>query len=419
MKRRVVFVLVAALVFVVVATLWLRRDSSHGKTTPGSDHAAGPGRHAEGAGGSIRSESPSAEAGVPAVLLQAGVPARPVAGTVLFNGSPVEGATVVLSGQASRVAALPPSRTQTDSAGHFDFGERPSMPYEVSASATGHAAALERFDLRDPTLRPPSDQLVLHLGDCSAIITGVIRDASGGVVQGALVGPTRGAAVVSDASGEYELCARVGSYRIDVSADGYGGVSLVVEARGRVRRDVILVPEATFVGTVVRADDDSPVAHALVGVWPAQWGNERPASGRGMTDAQGRFSIAGLNPGRYWAAAHAVGLGSAAQVEVLLEAGRSAERTLKLETRVMVRGRVVESGEPVAGATVSLTSSAPVRYSAPAVSQEDGSFAIEDAFTGESLILADPYEVIRSRPRRSGPGGAFPGRAPRSRPGRR
>ncbi len=391
MRRRLVLLLVVALACGVAGLVLVRRNHSHGHSSFDSDgrkgrpKAAARGRTAAGR---------AAESGVPAILLQPGVPARPIAGRVLSHGSPVEGATVVLTSQATRLGALSPSRTMTDSEGRFDFGDRPAMPYELSASAEGHAAAVEHVDLRDPTLRPPSDQLVLRLGDCSATISGVVRDASGGVIQGALVGPSRGASAISDAGGLYELCARVGSNRLEVAAAGYGGVSLLVDVHGRVRRDVVLVPEATFVGTVVRADDGSPVARALVRTWPAQWGKERPASGSCSTDSQGRFSITGLNPGRYWASARTVGLASAAQVEVLLEAGKSAERTLTLESRVTVRGRVVENGEPASGVTIGLTSRAPVRYSTLAVSQQDGAFVIEDAIAGESVVIARPYEVI-------------------------
>jgi hypothetical protein len=115
----------------------------------------------------------------------------------------------------------------------------------------------------------------------------MVRDASGGVIEGAGVGLGPGAAVVSNAGGVYALCVRAGSTEVTVTATGYGGVTLWVHAQGRGERDGILVPEATFAGRVVRADDDSPVAHAIVGVWPAEFGRERPRPGTVTTDADG------------------------------------------------------------------------------------------------------------------------------------
>jgi len=330
-----------------------------------------------------------------AYLAQSGVPLRPVAGRVTFEGQPVEGATVTLSSALQRLKLAPALQLVTKADGRFDFGPQTALYYTVAASAKGKAPAVVNTRPADLTEKPPSNDLELALGACEVSVFGSIRDNSGGVVADAKVGQDEGAGTRSAADGSYDLCGRTGTFGLSVSADGYGGVRLAISGLGRVQRDVVLVPEGTIVGKVVRAGDGEVVPHAYVSAYPMVWGRERPASGSVMTDVEGRFSVGGMAPGRYRLSAGADGLGFDEQVEVLVEAGHtSPEKTIRLTEQGTVKGRVVAAGKPVVGAAISLTRRAPTAYSGSAVSQEDGTFILKGVPVGESAIDAKPYDVV-------------------------
>ena len=397
---------VAIAVFAAVIALLLYFLPRHGSggggplqlgTTGGPASAGSGGVAARGAAQPSTSAAERAaemEAAL-AYLTQSGVPARPVAGRVTFEGQPVEGATVTLSSALQRLKLAPAVQLVTKADGRFDFGPQAALYYTVAASAKGKAPAVVNTRPADLTEKPPSNDLELALGACEVAVFGSIRDNSGGLVADAKVGQDEGAGTRSAADGSYELCGRTGTFGLIVSADGYGGVRLAVSGLGRVQRDVVLVPEGTVVGKVVRADNGEVVPRAYVNAYPMVWGRERPNSASVMADVEGRFSVVGLAPGRYRLSAGADGLGFDEQVEVLVEAGHtSSEKILRLTAQGTVKGRVVAAGKPVVGAAISLTRRAPTAYSGSAVSQEDGTFILRGVPVGESAIDAKPYDVV-------------------------
>lgn len=391
--------------------LWTRGDGAKKKS-------ANAGERGGAAGGGVGVGGPSTTGGgshvagtelpIPAWLAQRDVKPRRIAGrVVLADGSPVNGAAVELASIATTGGIAVPARVTTNAAGEFDFGWRAALTYAVTAMAAGKTGATQAVDLRDPTTAPPPDKLVLELGPCDHAVFGTVRDASGGPIEGArltwltagagAVGdtpPIWGSATLSNATGAYELCV-VGGRQIvitEVSADGYGAVVYQTGVWGRRKLDFALVPESTIVGRVIREDTGAPVAQALVTLTGAQWGVERTANRAAFTGTDGRFRISGVAGGAHFLDAQADGFATARETWVNVAAGQTTEPIdLVLETRSVVRGKVIDSGKPVAGVVVSARS--PDRASADAVSQADGTFVLERVPRGQVRFLARPHEV--------------------------
>jgi RNA polymerase sigma factor (sigma-70 family) len=348
-----------------------------------------------------------AERPLPDWLAQRGLEPRRVAGRVVsLEGAPIEGASVELASVATAAGVVEGPRAVTNAAGRFDFGPQAAMTYAVSASASGWTGAVHSVDLRDPTARPRPDEIELRLGPCDAAMVGSVRDASGGPIAAARVAwvPAgrvdaiiTGAAVETDLAGAFELCVERGrEIDAEVSADGYGAIVVQTTVRGRERFDFSLVPEATVVGRVIREDTGKPVANAHVRLRPGQWGLERTASRGAFSDGDGRFRISGVAPGPHVLEAFGDRLATAREMPIVVEAGQTTEEiVLVLETRSTVRGRVIDGGEPVAGAVVAARTSDDGRQSADAVSQEDGSFVLDRVPRGQVRFVARPYQVVR------------------------
>jgi hypothetical protein len=314
------------------------------------------------------------------IFVQPDRPSRRVAGIVTANGRPADGARVVLAGhEAAADDDAPPSVRVTGADGRFDFGEQPAQRYLLEASRDGATAARLALDVRDPTA--DTDDVELRLGPCEAIVHGVVRDAAGSAIAGARVGRSAmwlaGLGVTSDEGGRYELCVRPGEVSLVVTADGYGAVTFLQTVTARVRRDVILAPEATVEGVVVRRHDDSPVPGAIVELRPAEVVGERPTPALATADEAGRFHIAGLAAGRWLATAAADGLIAAAPTAVVAEAATTAPPlVLRLDGCARVAGRVAEGTRSVAGAEVRAVLRDTGLASAEAITADDGRFVL-------------------------------------------
>lgn len=339
-------------------------------------------------------------------LAQRNAPARRLAGRVVFEGEPVAGATVRLAGRLRRDVVLASATTGGD--GAFDFGPQDAALFFLSASADGKAGVVLPIDLRNPAMRPPFDAVVLELRPCAASVYGFVLDASSGPIPGAIVrrGPID---VVAASDGAYSLCVPIGEANLEVGADGYGTIAVALPVTNRFRRDFRLSPEGVVVGRAVRADDGKPVADALVTVRPMgsdmpNIGGLRAADRRATTDADGRFRVAGILPGRSQASAMASGLRSP-DIDVNVEAGDANEElAVALEPTVVVQGRVVdEAGAGVQGATITLGDDERARWvddAVPgAVSQLDGNFVIDGMRPGTYLLDLAPFRATKSTPR--------------------
>lgn len=344
----------------------------------------------------------------PAWLGQPGVAPRRVAGRVIFEGQPVAGAVVELASLASASGYGSAPRLTTNDDGQFDFGKQPAMEFVVRANAPGRTGTAVGVDLRNPSEQPPPDELQLELSACDSALFGTVSDASGGPVSGARLerlalagsfGVPGGAGVETDAEGSYELCLEPSWptwLAVEVSADGYGAIVYNGKVFGRVQLDFELVPAAAIVGRVVHDETDEPVPMAHVFVPRGPWSIEQTAWRGTFADAQGRFRIDGLAPGRHVVLARADGMVLATRgITVDVEAG---ETTGDVEIRMVagsrIRGIVREAGKPVAGARVRIANIDGSRGARSAVSQADGSFSLDEVPRGTVRFAARPWEVV-------------------------
>lgn len=373
--------------------LWRGRGDDESSTTVASGTSTPHGGSKRQDGATIE----SAPAGLP-WLVQAGAPSRRIAGHVMFRGAPVAGAIVRLG---NALTDVPPSRgggrigdelknLETGPDGSFDFGEQPAASFSVSAEAEGKTPASIAIGTGDPTAR--TEQITLELGSCISRLYGSIVDSSGGGVAKARLRVVGLGGIDANSAGEYSLCVPMGDSRVRVEADGYGAIDVPIHLVGELRHDFELVPESVLVGTVVD-EGARPVPFARVAAVPQQLEQAHfLADGSTRADADGKFRIANLAPGRFLLAASAEGYGSAAPKAVIAAPGTGTEITLVVAARARVSGRVLMNGQPVQGAHVN--AKLKTILARGAYSQPDGKFVLDGVPFGKVRLGAEPYEAV-------------------------
>jgi len=392
MRRRVVIGLALVALALIAFLLWPRRHADRTQTA-----------------GSASSRDPHVPLGSAADSRRLWLALRGsrdihVAGTVIRDGAPVAGASVRLASVASSSGLIAEPKVTTDAAGHFDFGTELAMEYVLVAEAPHVTGAMLELD---PRLVPSTDDLVLVLHACDASIHGTVRDVSGGVVPKARISRLHddsiGAGVDASDDGTYELCVEVGFEQVLVAADGYAQITDRVTAYGPVLRNFELSPEAALTGRVVRADDHTPVAHAIVEVTTfARLAAYGASERRVATDADGNFHVEGLAPGAVNLRAHADRLASPHAVNAVAEVGKSQGPVVCVVVPTLtISGNVIDASDktPVADITVRLGGFNGRFSNAKTVSRADGSFELEDVLPG----VYSPYverEMVAGKQRR-------------------
>ena len=341
----------------------------------------------------------------PGWLAQAGVPRRRITGRVIADGKPAAGVLVRLTSELTDTGVIPVRDLRSGADGRFDFGEQLPRPYVVAAAAPAKLAALRHLDLRDPTA--PED-IELVLVSCVASLHGTVSDASGGPIAGAEILREGAIGTETATDGSYELCvlptaASLSQLHLMVSADGYGTLGFGASPSGRVRRDLVLSPEAVVTGRVL-SPDGKPVEHAKVWLEPDIDGAAPPIEWPGAiaaeTDAVGRFRIAGVGAGRLRVFAAGRGL-TAHPVDIALGAGDSRELELTMRATGIVRGRVVHAGQPVAGVRIETKYpdwlACTADCSDSAISQGDGSFVLDRVALGPARFETRPFRIVSPR----------------------
>ncbi len=288
-----------------------------------------------------------------------GLPARrglqaTLAGTVRDpHGRPVAGAQVCALAISERLAGSDtrtPSCARSERDGGYRIAGLFGVRHRVSASAPGFvpvwfargdgAARREWIDLR-PGMAALGIDLTLEAGGVE--IFGVVKDLSGGAIEGAVVsggGQSGGSGLAvasSGPEGEFSLWVRPGRVRAWAQADGYASGSEDGAAPGH-HFELFMTPEAVLVGRVVRAGDGSPVAGAEV----------RADSASGaltFSDAGGNFRLDGLQPGVYKPRAEADETLGLADEQVVLGLGEtSAPIVITAHPAGYVEGKIVIAG---------------------------------------------------------------------------
>jgi RNA polymerase sigma-70 factor (ECF subfamily) len=378
------------LVLIVVGGFWLWRSRHDGgaSSESGTTAATGSGAASHGTGSSAPGSAAPAVLAAKPWFVQPAAAHRRIAGRVTHGGAPLGGAVVRLGDDASREELA----TRVSGAdGAFDFGMLPPATFVVSAEAAEKTPAAVVIAAADPSSK--ADQIKLELGPCRSRIHGHVVDASGGGIakarlRGAGLGGTE-----AGATGEYALCIPPGDSQIVVDADGYGAINRPFHLVGEMTHDFELVPEAVLAGIVVD-ERGAGVAYAQVIALPQAI--EQPhflGDGRATADAEGKFRIANLHPGRFLLAASTADHGaSSAKPAVAAPGAGNAEVTIVVARRAQITGKVVMGGKPVSGARMSIAG--PDLLKRSAFSQTDGTFVLEGVPLGKQQLEAGTYEVL-------------------------
>ncbi|HVH98079.1 MAG TPA: carboxypeptidase-like regulatory domain-containing protein [Enhygromyxa sp.] len=270
------------------------------------------------------------------------------------SGQPIVGAKVCLLVPGREVSA---QRCETtDASGFVDALELAADErWRIAVSAEGHRPAVVP---RLGELLPREDRVQVILRRGGVLVAGVVEDATGGTIEGALVRveDASGAAMaagVSAAGGEFELWANEGHVVIEAEADGYasGSEQLVVPS-GPVR--LVLLPEAVIAGRVLDAETGAAISDALVA---ARRNDDDGPEYRARSDAQGRYALHGLPGGVFGLSSQGPWGEGASEGGVLVEFGSRTEGVdILIHRGAMVRARVViaEDQRGCQGAVVSL-----------------------------------------------------------------
>lgn len=402
------FVVAVILLLLGAAGVWLKARGSN------SDQAASnpaAGTNASPAHMQLRSNpetlaSLAVDKRPPGWFAQEGVRRRRIAGTVLIDNAPAPGALVRLEDEASRSGLVGPRERRTGPDGHFDFGVQPPTRYDVGAYLPGRVATVTRVDLRDPRVK--SERVVIVLEPCLIGLYGRVLDASGGPIAHAQLLAQGVVGGESDAKGAFDICVDAtgnapDDRRVVVRASGYGTLEIIAPLTGRVRHDFMLTPEATISGRVLSAQG-SPVAMASVRISSDEAaprpGSEHAATAHVVTDTGGKFLLNGIAAGRLRIQAFARGAASSIS-NVEIGVGAAKDVTLTVTERGILRGRVLLNGQPIAGVSVFDRAELPTyqarsQVMAPineAVSQEDGTFVLDDLAVGTSALGTSPYKL--------------------------
>lgn len=284
-----------------------------------------------------------------------------VAGTVRVKGAgPIAGADVCAwIGDENVPTAMQrePLCTTSGPDGTYRLTDLAPVRMSVYASAPQHIPASYEttpgettFQLQRGEARTAVD---IELATGGVEIRGVVKDVSGGVIDGALVAnefwgwnssATRGRTrAKTDEQGAFSLWVGPGETTLTAQAEGYAQGSADGPAPGYTF-EILLTPESVLAGVVVRGGTGTPVPGVRVDTGN-DWSDGSHSTA--FTDDEGRYRIDRLAPGRYKPSAHAEdGYGRAAQ-SVHVGLGESVEDVrIELHAAVTVHARILVGGDP-------------------------------------------------------------------------
>jgi protocatechuate 3,4-dioxygenase beta subunit len=311
------------------------------------------------------------------------------------DGKPVEGALVFA--RARTGSPEPPLTTQTDAAGRFRLSVRRPVSHLVRVEAKGLAGA--SIDKARPST-PLS--IALTRG---TVLEGTVRDGTTGQpVPAARVEardetaltlpwePLAGVASANtDAKGRFHLEGlTAGPQAVTARAAGVGNGNKSGALPGR-PADVYLFPGAVLSGTVW-GPGDLRVAGAVVRAEPDAPGAGSRAPSSTVSDAQGRYEIAGLRPGTYRLVARHKDFAPELVGGVTVERSGDVQADLSLEKGTVVVGRLVTGPEQTVSGRVAMqdldgqSAPPPLRDVMRAEAGADGRFRLEAIPSGAHVI---------------------------------
>lgn len=308
------------------------------------------------------------------------------------DGAAIEGARVCATAQSadlpSELSRVPRCAT-TSAGGRFAIGELLAGFWRLDASARGRRPVRWRDAGGRTSIRldagETKDDVEIVLAAGGVEITGVVKDATGGFVGGATVVASGGwwdagarAEATCDDRGEFRVTVAEGTVSVRAEAHGYAPGVATGSAPGA-PIEVLLTPESVIAGVVVRAEDGKPVPGARVSAGDVEG---RRSLAVAFSDAEGRFRLARLEPGRYKPEAEAPGLYGQAAESVLLGVAETREDVvLPVHEARIVAGRIVtETEEPCREGSVRIAAAG--RPGMSAAVEKDGGVAFRAVLPG-------------------------------------
>lgn len=283
----------------------------------------------------------------------------------------------------------------TDSSGNYVVQDLPPGFYNVRASATGYQAKT----LGATVTNGGTTVVDFALDPSPGSVAGMVTDADDGTpIQGAVVhvfsaGNLAGI-TMTNAMGNYRVTGLApGSYTVVVSADDYQtastGVNVVANVDSTANFQLDPFP-GTVSGTVTDADTTDPIPGAVVLAY-----NGQVIRGSSITDANGNYTITGLDPGSYTMIAIAAGYERGLQ-GAIVNSGVTTTVNFALNTQPGdILGTVEEegSGDPIEGATVEVFQGTTLVGSA--TTDPSGNYIINDLSPGSYNVTssAEGYQT--------------------------
>jgi len=248
------------------------------------------------------------------------------------DSAPIAGATVCALATSELADDLRrfPACTRSGDDGGYRLAGLLAVPQRIVASAPHFLPAAwslgegpARRDLLTLAAGQERGGVDLTLRPGGVELRGIVRELSGGIVEGAHV--SSGAAHTrSDAEGRFLLWVPPGAETaVRARADGYTDGEAPGVAPGRTF-EIALLPEAILRGRVVHGESGAAIAHARVIISAAD-GHFFTQRGDTTTDEHGRFRVGGLPPGPYKAEVIADEAYGLADAQVYLGVGHSSE----------------------------------------------------------------------------------------------